>query len=215
MTAYRIIKNLTKQGNAVLGVGVYSAALAANNGIDAIKIGTNIEDPWLDFKCLVIDQFTSNNHLPQIKSFYYDDDSEFFVCVMERLEAIKVDHKASELVEVCKEFVEGYYNEHEFTDIVKDYNKLVPNVSELIEVLSTIKKYTTHTRLGEQIDDNADNYRDRMPDFHIGNCMLRDEVLVITDPWCNADMNDVEDVSCWLEEELLNKQRISNDYLSR
>jgi hypothetical protein len=32
--------------------------------------------------------------------------------------------------------------------------------------------------------------------------MLRDGVIVITDPWCNIDMQDIPDLSCWAEENL-------------
>jgi hypothetical protein len=212
MTGHRIIKNLTKRGNSVLGVGVYSAALSASNGVDAIKIGTNIDDPWLDFKALVIDAMPSNNHLPRIKSFYFDAKSEFYVCVMERLESIKIDNVASKLVDACKEFVEGYHSDEEFVGIAEEYSTLVPNTTELLTVLKTIKQYTTHIKYGQPVgistseyncEDFEQDYEGRRLDMHRGNFMLDcNGVLVVTDPWCNVDMDEISDLSVWAETQI-------------
>ena len=211
MTGHRIIKNLTKRGNAVLGVGVYSAALSAKNGIDAIKIGTSMDDPWLDFKALVVEALPNNTHLPHIKSFYYDNSSEFFVCVMERLETIAVDSPAAKLVDVCKEYVEGYHSDEEFITIAKEHIKVVPKPTELLSALQTIKQYTTHIKWGQPVgvdtstyrsEDFEQNYDGRMLDMHRGNFMLREGILVITDPWCNVSMDEVADLSIWAEEQI-------------
>jgi hypothetical protein len=204
MTGHRIIKNLTKRGNSVLGVGVYSAALAASNGVDAIKIGTNMDDPWLDFKALVVDKLQSNTHLPSIKSFYIDNSSEFFVCVMEKLDSVQPATDATKLIDYCKEYVEGYHSDDDLVGYAENYNQLVPNTKELLEVLKLIKTYTTHFNHSSYSDDEdyEPTYDGRKLDMHSGNFMLRDGVLVVTDPWCNVSMDSVQDLSLWAEEQI-------------
>lgn len=209
MTGHRIIKNLTKRGNSVLGVGVYSAALAAANGIDAIKIGTNMDDPWLDFKALVVDKMQNNAHIPIIKSFYYDNTNEFFVCVMEKLSPVQSGTEAGKLVEYCKEFVEGFHSDEDFLQDVVEYAEFVPNSNDLLEVLKAIKQYTTHFKNSEYCSSNFSTdcdynttYDGRKLDMHCGNFMLRDNVLVITDPWCNVSMDSIQDLSLWAEEQI-------------
>jgi len=208
MTGHRIIKNLTKRGNSVLGVGVYSAALSASNGVDAIKIGTNIDDPWLDFKGLVVEALPNNEHMPKIKSFYYDNSSEFYVCVMEKLEALQLTSEADKLVELCKEYVEGYHSAEEITGMLSEYNTLVPRPANLVEALSVIKEHTTHVKYGKPVgiattdynsEDFEQEYEGRRLDMHRGNFMLREGILVITDPWCNVDMEGVSDLSVWAD----------------
>ena len=48
-TARNLIKNRIKAGNAVIGVGCYSAALTATDYNKVIKVGNTTSDPWLDF----------------------------------------------------------------------------------------------------------------------------------------------------------------------
>lgn len=216
MTGHRIIKNLTKRGNSVLGVGVYSAALAASNGLDAIKIGTNIEDPWLDFKALVVESMPSNPHVPSIKTFYYDTNSEFYVCVMEKLDSVPATSNASKLVDICKEFVEGHHSEEDLMNLCSSYSNEVPDAEKLLEVLRAIKEHTTHIKYGQpvgistseyQCEDFEQCYDGRRLDMHRGNFMLRNSVLVVTDPWCNVDMDEVSDLSIWAEEQIGNSMQ--------
>jgi hypothetical protein len=211
MTGHRIIKNLTKRGNSVLGVGVYSAALAASNGVDAIKIGTNMDDPWLDFKGIVVEALPLNPHLPKIKTFYHDTNSEFYVCVMEKLDSVSVCSKAEKLVEACKEFVEGHHSDIEFEDICKQYHSHAPEPQVLLQALKSIKQHTTHFKYGKPAnissseygsDDYEPEYEGRRLDMHRGNFMMRGEVLVITDPWCNVDMDEIADLSIWADEQI-------------
>jgi hypothetical protein len=211
MTGHRIIKNLTKRGNSVLGVGVYSAALAASNGLDAIKIGTNMDDPWLDFKGIVVQALPSNPHLPKIKSFYQDTNSEFFVCVMEKLDSVSVCSNAEKLVEACKEFVEGHHSDTDFEVICNQYPTHAPEPQALLQVLRSIKQHTTHFKYGKPADissswyasdDYEQEYEGRMLDMHRGNFMLRGEVLVVTDPWCNVVMDEIPDLSIWADEQI-------------
>lgn len=215
MTAHRIIKNLTRQGNAMLGVGCYSAALAARNGEDAIKIGTNMDDPWLDFKAMVVDVHATNPHIPRIKSFYQDTSNEYYVCVMERLHPVDFYHKAAILIERIEAYVCGWHSDEGFLDILKDYKSNVPHPKQLLEVLRTIKEHTTHHRSGQPVgestvtfyesDPEDDNVEGRRLDMHRSNFMLRDEVLVIIDPWCNVCMEDIADLSDWAGSNLESK----------
>lgn len=197
MTGHRIIKNLTKRGNTVLGIGAYSAALSASNGVDAIKVGTNIDDPWIDFKQLVVDELTTNAHLPNIKSFYSDSNSEFYVCVMERLQPAPHNSEYTEIIDACSNYVSGSVTKKDFISLVPKNSSIVPSRKELLAALNLIKKYTTHI-CGDDFNDDSE---DRMLDMHHGNFMLRDEVLVITDPWCNVCMDDVADLTIWADEQ--------------
>lgn len=197
MTGHRIIKNLTKRGNTVLGIGAYSAALSASNGIDAIKVGTNIDDPWIDFKQLVVDELATNAHLPNIKSFYSDSNSEFYVCVMERLQPAPHNSEYTEIIDACSNYVSGYVTKKDFISLVPKNSAIVPSRKELLAALNLIKKYTTHI-CGDYLDDDSE---DRMLDMHHENFRLRDEVLVITDPWCNVCMEDVADLTIWADQQ--------------
>lgn len=197
MTGHRIIKNLTKRGNTVLGIGAYSAALSASNGTDAIKVGTNIDDPWIDFKQLVVDELTTNTHLPNIKSFYSDSNSEFYVCVMERLQPVPLTSEYTEIMDACTNYVSGSVTKKDFISLVPKNSAIVPSRKELLAALNLIKEHTTHI-CGDDFNDDSE---DRMLDMHHGNFMLRDEVLVITDPWCNVCMEDVADLTIWADEQ--------------
>jgi hypothetical protein len=209
MTAHRIIKNLTRQGNSMLGVGCYSAAIASRNGEDAIKIGTDVYDPWLDYKQLVIAQHKDNPHVPQIKSFYIDTQSEYYVCVMERLSPVNAIGKASDLTSILEGYVSGWHSDEELLTLIAPYKYQIPQPTQMLEVLQTIKAYTTHFRNGRRVGDSTitffesdpdeDDTEGRKLDMHRGNFMLRDDVIVIIDPWCNVDMDDVADLSRWVD----------------
>lgn len=202
MTSYHIIKNLSRSGNTVLGVGCYSAVLSSKLGESAIKIGTNLDDPWLDFYYLAIQEDATNPHFPEIKSFYQDISHEYYICTMERLAEATYDHE--ELVDFVKSYTEGFLSDDEFLQKAQTYPKNIPYPKQLMEALKLIKSHTTHYKCEggfTAFDDPVEH--DRCLDMHIGNFMFRDEVLVITDPWCNYEMSDVEDLSEWAEDNLL------------
>ena len=95
MTAHRIIKSLVNRGNAVVGVGCYSAAMACqSNYSQIIKVGTDMEDPWLDYYYEIIKPMQGNPFVPKVYSFYHDEANEYFICQMEKLIAIKDIHGA-------------------------------------------------------------------------------------------------------------------------
>lgn len=209
MTGHRIIRNLTRQGNAMLGVGCYSAALAARSNSEvAIKIGTNMDDPWLDYRGLVIDAYSNNPHVPHINSFYSDSANGFYVCTMERLAPTLYSDES--LTEFIRDYVLGYHSEEEAIEFLGTYRTRVPNPQQLLEVVNAIKENTTHAKSGrpfgmctttydESEPNDDDDCEGRRLDMHRGNFMLRGEVLVITDPWCNVNMTDVSDLSQWAE----------------
>ena len=210
MTAHRIIKNLTRQGNSVLGVGCYSAALAARGDSElAIKIGTNLDDPWLDYREIVITPNATNPHVPQIKSFHYDQSNHFYVCTMERL--TPTTYLDEGLTDHVRAFVEGWHSDEELLTILDTYPRRVPDPQKMLELLHIIMAHTTHQKSGCPIgagtstfyeEDWAEECEGRRLDMHRGNFMLRGEVLVITDPWCNVSMDDIADLSCWAERTL-------------
>ena len=202
MTSHRIIKNLKRSGNTVLGVGCYSAVLSSKSGEEAIKVGTNLDDPWLDFYSLAIQEDPTNPHFPEIKNFYQDENHEFYICTLEQLHEISPTHE--DLITLVKKYTEGFLSDDEFLQEARKYSKHVPYPQQLMNAVKIIKTYTTHYKFEEGFDVTYDSVEcDRCLDMHRGNFMFRDELLVITDPWCNYEMSDVEDLSGWAEDNLL------------
>jgi hypothetical protein len=197
MTAFNIIKSLTKRGNVVLGAGCYAAVL--NTTTDKVlKVGNSVCDPWLDYYNLVIRPLKGNPHVPATNHLHVDNDFNYYVCSMERLEPVTFDTARKEVTSLCEEYVKGWFSEEEFVkQFTEQYSSFSNNINELVVVLNTIKEYTqSFTKSSEDdIDYNA-----RTLDMHRGNFMLRDGILVITDPWCELDMSEIESVEDWLHQ---------------
>lgn len=196
MTAYNIIKSLTKQGNAVIGAGCYAAALSSRvDGNKVIKIGNNINDPWLDYY-QIIKENQHNPCVPRIHSFYIDVDNEYYVCVMEKLESREFGKLSQELADLCKEYVQGWYTRFEFMEFTKNYTTSIPYPEHLANLLETIREQTDIIDC-DLTDDTEDLGGLKKLDMHQGNFLYRDNAIVVTDPWCEADMADINDVSDW------------------
>lgn len=202
MTGYQIIKNLKRNGNSVLGVGCYSAVLSSKSKEEAIKIGTNLDDPWLDFYSIAIQEDPTNPHFPEIKNFYQDVSNEYYICTMEQLHELDYHHE--ELVDFVKSYTEGFLSDDEFLQEAYKYPKNIPHPKQLMDAIKIVKAHTTHYKCEGGFTASYDPVEhDRCLDMHRGNFMFRDELLVITDPWCNYEMSDVEDLSDWAEDNLL------------
>lgn len=187
-TAHNIIKKIKNKGNTVIGVGCYSAVLSAKNTLNVIKIGSDVADPCLDFYSRVVNKFPDNAHIPQLYSVYIDNISNYYVLVMEKLEAI--EPKDYEVCDLCREYCEGYLDSDEFIIACDNYLDYIPNPSKMLELLKKIKK------LANKLDVKID--------MHHGNFMLRGNVLVVTDPWSEHTVYDEYDLSLWADENLFN-----------
>lgn len=208
MTAFNIIKSLTKRGNVVLGAGCYAAAIDSKDTTQVIKIGNSMTDPWLDYYHLIINTKQNNPHVPNTKYFMCDASHSFYICIMERLEETSRVTNKRAIVDLCKDYTTRMITREEFLDFATKYPVAIPVPEMLAEVLEKISKHTEVFRYGCDIPDDAH----RRLDMHEGNFMFRGEVLVITDPWSEVDMDDIVDVSEWVER---NKYSIkSTSYLS-
>lgn len=192
MTAYNLIKSLTKRGNTVIGSGCYAAAITMSTDPDkVIKIGNNVADPWLSYYSLVSDN-KNNPCVPRIYSLHVDSEHNYYVAIIERLEE-DLSKKAREAMDLCKEFVEGWYSEEEFLTKAENYEKQLPYPKHMLDLLIQIKNLTTFTK-HDSFDESDEGL---LLDMHYGNFLSRDGALIVTDPWCETNMQDIDDVNSW------------------
>jgi hypothetical protein len=203
-TGSRIAKKLSIRGNTVAGVGCYSAVIEKRNtDKTVIKIGTTLTDPWLQYYESVIIPLKGNPFVPKVNSVreFYGYDEEYYVADMEML----YPTSNTRLSELCKEYVAGETSLSEFREMCKLWE--VENIKDLEVALDTILKNTdcfTHEDACEAVDNSIDweHQELRMLDMHDGNFMEREDgTLVIIDPWCNVDMNDIESLDSWWDEQ--------------
>ncbi|NDC22291.1 hypothetical protein EBZ57_02885 [bacterium] len=198
MTAFNIIKSLTKQGNAVIGAGCYAAALSSRvDGNKVIKIGNNMDDPWLDYY-MIIKANQHNPCVPRIYSFYMDRDSRYYVCVMERLQDCGDNATTIRNADLCKEYTQHWITREEFIEEASKQPRTFPYPEHLADILDKISDQTDV--MGIKVydcGDDADMGGMRRLDMHSGNFLYRDGAIVVTDPWCEADISDITNVSDW------------------
>lgn len=195
MTAFNIIKSLTRRGNVVVGSGCYAAAIGSKDPNNIIKIGNSITDPWLDYYHLVIKVNQNSPHVPKVKYFMCDEEHNYYVCIMERLEG----GEHNEVVELCKDYTTHMITREEFVNIAKLHSEAIPCADTLANILDKIHEHTEvfERQFSSEFDENS-----RLLDMHGGNFMYRDGVIVVTDPWCENDMSDLVDVSEWVDRSL-------------
>lgn len=199
MIGQRIIRNLTRRGNRLLGVGAYSAALSSSDPSSAIKIGTNLSDPWLDYYHLIITKEVRSPYVPKVKHFMVNEAHEYFIATMERLHPITEDHW--KLADAIRGYLSGEKDEADIAYEAQDIPEAVPCLDSLILILEKIKEHTEYNDRSEAIED--DNYEGTILDLHHGNIMLRaDGCLVIIDPWCEAEISSEYDLCAWAEDVL-------------
>lgn len=197
MTAYNIIKSLTKQGNSVIGAGCYAAALSSRVDYNKIiKVGNNINDPWLDYY-EVIKANQNNPCVPRIYSFHIDVENGYYVCVMERLQDRGDSKETIEIAQLCKDYTQKWITRSEFVEAASKKPKTFPYPEYLADILDSISELTDvfGNEEDEECDDDVGGMRKL--DMHCGNFLYRDGAIVVTDPWCEADMSDISDVSDW------------------
>jgi hypothetical protein len=205
MPAHKIIKNLTKKGTRVLGVGCYSAVLSSGSD-KVIKVGADMGDPWLDYYHIVVKPLQANTHIPRVHSFHAED--SYYIATMERLTEVYKHPSACKIADLVRDYIDTIITEDDIKDELEAFPDMVPNVNEFMQAVNIIKTNTVFNSKkldsqGNTLDEIwYEGYEDRCLDIHTGNLMLRDGVIVITDPWCNIDMQDIPDLSCWAEENL-------------
>ena len=187
MTAKHLIKRLSKSGNTVLGVGCYSAVVEfVSSPLKVFKIGNDAADPFLEY-CYMLEDVGASVHTPKIFNLMVDAEHDYYVCVMEKL--TRLDTKAEPLVEACEHYCTNMIDKFEFFEEAEKHTKLVPNPDKLLVILNELKKVVASN------DDIAF-------DLHFNNFMQRDGVLVITDPFKDDCMDDLEDLSAWAEDQI-------------
>ena len=203
MTAHRIIKSLVNRGNAVLGIGCYSAAMACQaDDTRIIKVGTDMEDPWLTYYSEIIKPMQGNPFVPKVYSFYHDDDNNYFVCQMERLtdlDSLNCDTKvdAKKVTKAIKQLILQSIDDSEFADSCRANPSIITNeeqISQLIAVIHSLRDRTEVLEYDEHEEHPADAKR---LDLHDGNIMFRGNTPIIIDPWCHNLMDDVVDLTNW------------------
>jgi hypothetical protein len=201
-TAYNIMKNTARAGNAVLGIGCYSAVMEKrNNDSEVIKISNNAYDPWLHYYEKVIKPLTfeGNPCVPRVDSFYIDYQNDYYIATMERLES----DNYNDYYEYVRDYI---VDEHEmrFRVFMDEHPRVFPYPNAMIRLCDEIRKWTDAITEGD-CDDISDNWEfDEIHeavklDLHSANFMFRGEQLVITDPYSNVDMDDVCSVEDWAD----------------
>jgi hypothetical protein len=194
MTAFNLIKSLTKRGNVVLGAGCYAAAISSRDRNQVIKIGNSMNDPWLDYYHGIIKTNQANPHVPKIKHFMCEESHSYYICVMERLDEEEPGVYKAKIAELCKDYITLMNTREEFVDMAKKYPAAIPCPDLLANLLDKIREDTEVFEYGcEEASETA-----RRLDMHSGNFLFRDGVIVVTDPWCENDTSDLVDVSDWL-----------------
>jgi hypothetical protein len=210
MTAFNLIKSLTKRGNVVLGAGCYAAAIGSKDNKQVIKIGNSMTDPWLDYYHGIIKTNQANPHVPKVKYFMCDEAHSFYICIMERLEEeTNMNINKTLLVNLCKDYTSHMITYEEFVDAAQQYPVAIPCPDMLANLLDKIHEDTEVFDWGDRCNEGSS----RRLDMHRGNFMFRDDMLIVTDPWSEADMSEVVDVSEWVER-VSNKSYNKNYQLS-
>ena len=211
-TAFKILKNSARAGNPILGAGVYSAVLQHGSDWECkvIKIGNSVYDPWLDY-VEFMKPLGDNPHLPLVNRLYVDERNEFYVANMERLQKEPYDddlfdnnpddavYDYSDLATAISQTIIGTQTRKEFKaqwSFVE--TELFPaGFSAFFEVLDLIEDHTDSFTF----DDEGETYGSaRKLDIHSANIMFRNNCVVITDPWCEVNLDDVSSMEQYIEE---------------
>lgn len=188
MSGYRVIKKLTAQGNVVIGAGCYSAAIKTRNDT-VLKVGTTLEDPWLDFYEDVAKD-SNNPHLIKVYKLTLDKGYYYYVAYTELLQA-RPESETAKL------------NHFKLSSCINDY---IYESDSTDNIISKLKKYHSVTVPNPEVFLHLiDKLKSRVPDgcrmdLHCNNFMYRGNIAVIIDPWCEQDIPDEQNVEEWLEE---------------
>ena len=218
-TARTIIKNRVKAGNTVIGVGCYSAAIETRSDDKVLKVGNTTCDPWLQFYERVIKVNPTNPHLPKVHSIHVDHQNDYYVAVVEKLyehyERWMGDRCGEDMLEetvrrCCSdasfnrekmnyelEACETCYGEYDSVQLYTACRQIRDLVSMSYQDADCDCEYY----LEEDEECPHSGYERLSVDLHTNNILYRkDGTLVINDPVCDADMEDVDDLSIWADD---------------
>jgi len=205
-TAFNIIKSMTKRGNVIIGSGCYAAALESLSHMDRIiKIGNNLNDPWLCYYKEIIEPNQDNPCVPKIFSLNIQDNDSYYVCIMERLVASSyLSGDVFKAKSAIRDYIIGSIDRNQWLDIIVNFPKLVPHPGYMLQIMDKIRDRSDLDDECEY-DDYDDQWNVRRVDLHTDNILQRKNgQLVITDPWCNSEdlMAELLDVSHWVDEHI-------------
>ena len=234
-TARNIIKNRIRAGNTLLGVGCYSAAILPKkkNANKVIKVGNTVDDPWLDFYERSVLRYPDNPYFPKVYDFHIDYDNDYYVAVVEKLNSVHDCPARNEsLEELISQWCKHGIELHSLQSLSADHDV---NTTRLHEAVNSIHEIFVHDSEpayecnGEcqpSIDsyDEEEGYNEDYDcecvdnnfniDLHSGNFMYRkDGTIVINDPLCHSEMDDIDDISNWADEYKI-KVRCKDQYMS-
>ena len=207
--AYKVLKNTAKAGNAIIGAGVYSAVLQHGKPYECkvIKIGNTTYDPWLDY-IEFSKPIGENCHAPLIHNLHIDHANEYYVATMEHLTTDPIDFDSDEisrydLANSISELILGEKSQTDFEEEWEEYQyDLFPWGFDSFFHLTDMLIFQTDCFTSE--DEEAVPYEDtasfRKLDLHAGNIMFRNNTVVITDPWCNCEVEDHPSMETYIEE---------------
>lgn len=202
MSAHNLIKSYLRRAthDSLLGVGCYSAVILANNSRDqVVKIGSKVDDPWLDYYYEVVKGMQSP-HTPNVSRLYVDKQSGYYIAMMEQLHIL--DDKNSNFVQLVRRYTveEVSYDE---VAAAADALDSIPSAEHFMSFLDYVLARTDVVKKSWDCHENC-NDNDRTLDIHQGNWMLRrDGTLILIDPW--ADFEIEADLERWAEDNLYNK----------
>jgi hypothetical protein len=202
MSAHNLIKSYLRRStqDSLLGVGCYSAVILANNSRDqVVKIGSQIDDPWLDYYYEVVKGMQSP-HTPKVSRLYVDKQSDYYIAMMEQLH--KLDHKNNTFVELVRRYT---VDEVSYDEVAAAADALdsIPSAEHFMAFLDYILVRTDVTKRSWDGHKTC-NDDDRTLDIHQGNWMLRrDGTLVLIDPWAEFEIE--ADLERWAEDNLYSK----------
>lgn len=219
-TARNLIKNRIKAGNTVIGVGCYSAALTATQTDKVIKVGNTTDDPWLDFYDEVIKHNPKNIHLPKVYNIHVDHDNDYYVAVVEKLyehndrfmgDIDGTDQLEDVVVECINDRSVSQFDFFVALDDCRtcygefDEYQLYAACNQIQDLIRRSWSDWGYCECGVDEDGSCECGSERLSlDLHTSNILYREDgTLVINDPVCDTDMEDVDDLSNWADEQEL------------
>ena len=207
--AYKVLKNTAKAGNAIIGAGVYSAVLQHGKPFECkvIKIGNTTFDPWVDYIEFCKD-LGENCHAPHIYHMHVDHANDYYVATMEHLTDDPIDFDDEEisrytLAESISNLILGTISEEEFIEEWEEYQfELFPwGFDTFFDLKNTIEEWTDcFTEEDKEEVSYEDTASFRKIDLHAANIMFRNNTVVITDPWCNCEVEDHPSMETYIDE---------------
>jgi len=208
--AYKVLKNTARAGNAIIGAGVYSAVLQQGEAHECkvIKIANTTFDPWLDYYNNIISSHLKNAHVPQVTKVYVDEENNYYVANMEELDKECWDlyedwdfDKYDFAVDISNLII-GKMIQSEFVETYEEFQDILfpSGIEEFFQLCDAITDETDVMTSDDEYENCLDPRLVRKLDIHASNIMFRRGAVVITDPWCNLDVDDHPSMDGYIED---------------